>query len=139
MVDANVDLVVPNTDANLREIALQLAQKLLDSTPQLSGNRVSDKSSLLLIGTHDEIDSMLGKLNLLRPELLRNQGTAQVWATKTSRTSVAIVVSVKDAAALQALMRPLPHYGGQSYLIFDGARAIEKGVWPTVPLTYRIN
>jgi aminopeptidase N len=105
----------------------------------LSGTRVSDKSSLLLIGTHDEIDSMLRKLNLTRPKELHNQGTAQVWATKTSRATVAIVVSVKDAAALQALMRPLPHYGGHSYLIFDGARAIEKGVWPTVPLTYRIN
>jgi len=24
----------------------------------------------------------------------------------------------------------LPHYGRQSYLVFDGARAVERGVWP---------
>jgi aminopeptidase N len=29
------------------------------------------------------------------------------------------------------LIRPLPHYGRQSYVIFDGAKAIHRGAWPT--------
>ncbi|MGA8007087.1 MAG: hypothetical protein WCA17_13390, partial [Burkholderiales bacterium] len=40
------------------------------------------------------------------------------------------VVSVRDAAALLALQRPLPHYGAQSYLVFEGAHAVARGVWP---------
>jgi hypothetical protein len=40
------------------------------------------------------------------------------------------VISVRDAEALRALARPLPHYGAQSFLAFQGARAIERGVWP---------
>jgi len=36
---------------------------------------------------------------------------------------------VKDAASLEALIRPLPHYGRQSYIAFDGREAIEKGIW----------
>ena len=36
-----------------------------------------------------------------------------------------------DEAALSALLRPLPHYGRQSFLVFDGRKVIEKGVWPT--------
>jgi hypothetical protein len=39
------------------------------------------------------------------------------------------VVAGQDAAALEALVRPLPHYGGQSWLVFDGAKLLERGVW----------
>ncbi|WP_156797082.1 hypothetical protein [Nitrosomonas sp. Is79A3] len=31
---------------------------------------------------------------------------------------------------LETLIRPLPHYGRQSYIAFDGREAIEKGIWP---------
>ena len=40
------------------------------------------------------------------------------------------VVSARDAESLSALVRPLPHYGRRSYVVFDGAKAIEMGVWP---------
>ena len=39
-------------------------------------------------------------------------------------------------AALAALQRGLPHYGAQSWLVFDGGRAIAKGTWPaSLPVT----
>ncbi len=41
------------------------------------------------------------------------------------------MVSARDADSLAALARPLPHYGRQSYLAFDGAKVIERGVFPT--------
>ena len=31
---------------------------------------------------------------------------------------------------MRALSRPLPHYGAQSYLSFDGAKLVTRGVWP---------
>jgi hypothetical protein len=40
------------------------------------------------------------------------------------------IISGRDAAALNALQRGLPHYGGQSWLVFEQGRAIDKGVWP---------
>jgi hypothetical protein len=53
-----------------------------------------------------------------------------VWtADRKSRTPLA-VVSARDADALRALLRPLPHYGAQSWLVFDGARAVDRGIWP---------
>ena len=39
------------------------------------------------------------------------------------------VVSARDPAALAALERPLPHYGGQSWLLAEGSRVLERGVW----------
>ena len=40
------------------------------------------------------------------------------------------VVSAENLEALRNLLRPLPHYGGQSYLVFEGAQATLHGVWP---------
>jgi hypothetical protein len=40
------------------------------------------------------------------------------------------IISGQDAAALNALQRGLPHYGGQSWLIFEQGRAVGKGIWP---------
>jgi len=39
------------------------------------------------------------------------------------------------------LLRPLPHYGSRSYLVFDGRRAIDNGIRPatTNPLSHRLN
>jgi hypothetical protein len=62
-----------------------------------------------------------------RPLGLGTRGSAQVWTV--NRAAVA-VISGKDAQALQALLRPLPHYAAQSWLVFDGARLLERGVWP---------
>jgi hypothetical protein len=43
------------------------------------------------------------------------------------------VVAARDESALAALARPLPHYGRQSWLAFDGTTAIARGVWPSRP------
>jgi hypothetical protein len=43
------------------------------------------------------------------------------------------VISARDAESLAALVRPLPHYGRRSYVVFEGAKAIEMGVWPARP------
>ena len=40
------------------------------------------------------------------------------------------VVSANDAKALEALARPLPHYGGQSWLVFAGSKSVDRGTWP---------
>jgi len=48
------------------------------------------------------------------------------------------MVSVRDAPSLAALLRPLPHYGRESWLVFEGARAIERGVWPAQPQVWEL-
>jgi hypothetical protein len=65
-----------------------------------------------------------------RPEVVSHKGTAQAWTLARADGASLAIVSAKDAASLEALIRPLPHYGRQSYIAFDGRQAIEKGVWP---------
>jgi hypothetical protein len=92
--------------------------------------RKIEGEALLIVGLHDEVDAVLARLGLApRPAMLAGKGTAQVWTVRESRVPVA-VVSARDEAALAALARPLPHYGAQSWLAFEGARVLERGAWP---------
>jgi aminopeptidase N len=53
-----------------------------------------------------------------------------VWTVQAASGAPLAVVSASDADALRALLRPLPHYGAQSWLRFDGSRLLARGVWP---------
>jgi aminopeptidase N len=87
---------------------------------------------LLIAGVHADVDAALESLRLPpRPDSLHGRGSAQVWTVQDARVSAPIaIISVGDAAALQAIARPLPHYGRQSYLVFEGSTVIDRGVWP---------
>ena len=101
--------------------------------------RQPDGEPLLIIGLHNDVDGVLKQFALPpRPTALAGKGTAQVWTVQGSASPVA-VVSAKDESALEALARPLPHYGAQSYLAFEGARAIERGTWPPVARAVRVS
>ncbi len=90
-----------------------------------------DGEPLLIIGLHADVDAALKRLNLpSRPAEVAGKGTAQVWTIKGSNVAV---ISAKDERSLEALSRPLPHYGSQSWLAFDGARVLERGAWPPAP------
>ena len=71
------------------------------------------------------------------PEQLRNRGSAQVWTAQLPNGKTLLAISARDAASLQALLRPLPHYGRQSWLVFDGAKAIDRGVWEVKAVSWR--
>ena len=112
-------------------VSTALAQRFFES-PYREVQAPSGNEPVLIMGLHEDVDRALARLSLPpRPELLAGKGTAQVWTVQASKTPVA-VISAKDEAALEALARPLPHYGAQSYLAFEGARAIERGIWPSI-------
>ena len=87
---------------------------------------------VLLVGLDADVDAALARLGVPpRPKALAGRGSARVWTVQRSGKAPPVaVVSVRDAAALLELQRPLPHYGAQSYLVFEGARAVRRGVWP---------
>lgn len=96
---------------------------------------------VLVVGIDADVDAALARLGLApRPKALAGRGSARVWTVQdTGALPPVAVVSARDVAALLALRRPLPHYGAQSYLVFDGAHALERGTWPApgrlVPIT----
>ena len=126
--------VAQASDANIA--VNQLAERFFEGKPkqlvlsQLSTAQAS-KMPVLLAGTHAEIDQALTRAGLpARPASLGRKGSAQVW-TIADQAFPITVISAQNAGALKAMQRGLPHYGGQSWLIFDQGRAIDKGIWPS--------
>jgi len=128
-------LLLADADPGLRGAAMALADRLLDSHPESltldNGKKLPGQSPLLLIGRTERVDSLLARLGLpTRPAQLAGKGSAQVWTARTSDGRPYAVVSAQDVPSLQALQRGLPHYGKQSWLVFEAARVQDKGIWP---------
>jgi aminopeptidase N len=128
-------LLLADADAELQAAASALAERLLDSRPESldakAGKALPGDSPLLLIGRSASVDALLARLGLPpRPAEVAGKGSAQVWTARTPDGRPYAVVSARDPAALQALQRGLPHYGKQSWLVFEGTRAQDKGIWP---------
>ena len=141
MVDRTTVTVLLPEDGELRKVAETLASKLQNRSPSL----VPAKDSLppvpaLVIGLEDQVDSWLAREHLPgRPEKVRSKGSAQAWTVSRPDGVTLAVVSAQDMASLTALIRPLPHYGRQSYVIFQGAKSIARGAWPTRMQTVKLN
>ena len=124
-------VIADEGDAALAQAGKSLAARFFERPPRVVSRAAlsSARDPVLLVGTHAAIDATLAHAGLPpRPASLGARGTAQVWTLREGARSVA-VVSARDPAALAALERPLPHYGGQSWLLAEGSRVFERGVW----------
>jgi len=118
---------------DVREAATALAKRLFEAPPQPAAQDALHKGTepVLLIGLHADVDGALAHAGLPpRPTSLAGRGSAQVWTLARDAGPPVAVVSARDADALRALLAPLTHYGAQSWLVFDGRRALDRGVWP---------
>ena len=79
-------------------------------------------------------DNLAGQLAQLRldqsPELPDVAHSAAAWTARRANGAPVLVVSAENAEELGALLRPLPHYGGQSYVLFTAGHAVSRGIWP---------
>jgi aminopeptidase N len=119
----------------LRAAATAVAARVFEVAPREipPGALRNSSTPVLLVGLHAEVDAALAAAGLPpRPPTPGQRGSAQVWTIAGHAEVPVAVVSARDAAALRALLRPLPHYGSQSWLVFDGSRALARGVWPIV-------
>jgi len=139
IVDPRTVTIAASTAETVRSSAADLSRALLDY-PRALGDAATRRgdSPLLVIGLSADVDQFLARADLSgRPQQVGTRGTAQVWTASQPNGKAMAVVSAESVDALRALLRPLPHYGRQSYLIFEGARAVERGVWPTQPAMWR--
>ena len=132
MVNPAAATIVLSDDDATKQIAATLAEKLQRRAPQmLAANQSVPAVPALVIGLHHEIDAWLEARGLpAKPDEVSGKGTAQAWTLNGPEGSALAIVSAQDTASLESLIRPLPHYGRQSYIVFDGRQAVERGVWP---------
>ncbi len=128
-------VLATGSDPGAAEIAAALGGRLLEQAkPVPLGEPTLDRAPVLAIGLETTLAPVFERLKLPGvPEPLAGRGTARVWTAPRQAAPPVLVVAAADAEALAALMRPLPHYGRVSYLVFDGAKAVDQGVWPGGP------
>ena len=125
-------LAFTSQGAELRDVGQRLATRFFEGQPQPLMPDLIKRSPhpVLLIGLHAEVDAVLAANDLPpRPASLGTRGSAQVWTIHQSGSAAVAVISGQDLDALRALLRPLPHYGAQSWLVFEGPRVLERGIW----------
>ena len=141
MVNQATETVLLPKSGEALKVAKNLASKLQHRSPEMITS--TDKHPavpMLVIGLQQQIDAWLMTNNLpARPENVGYKGSAQAWTLSRPNGSTLAIVSARDVASLESLIRPLPHYGRQSYVIFDGRKMIEQGAWPVQVQTVEVN
>ncbi len=140
MLDAQTTLIVPTADPAFRTAASDLATKFLDHPARLGDpDRPPANGPLLVMSRDGDADTWLTRHGFAaRPDAMPTDGTARVWATRSALGLPVVVIIARDAEALGALARPLPHYGRQSWLVVDGQKVMHRGVWPARPQSLAI-
>jgi len=123
--------VVLAAEGAAAETARALAERLMDRKARVvAPDRTDSGQPLALIGTVDAVAPLLRAYQIEAPASLAGRGTGRAWTARSPQGKPVLVVEAADGAALQALARPLPHYGRQSWLVFDGGKVADRGVWP---------
>ena len=126
-------LVQASGAEGVRDAAVALAKRFFEIPPQSTSQGALNQGTepVMMMGLHADVDAALAHAGLPpRPVSLSGRGTAQVWTIAREDGPPVAVASAMDADALRALVGPLPHYGAQSWLVFDGRRVLDRGVWP---------
>ena len=134
-LSAETVLVVATKDEAFAKIAQRLARALLQREPRLYRGDLKDlgDTPAIAIGHAEDIASLRARTDLFdhatEVDGIIDSGTTRAWADRRSDGEAWLFVAADDAASLDAVSRPLPHYRGESYVVFDGAKSIRKGQW----------
>jgi hypothetical protein len=114
--------------------ARELARSFFEASPREVNVAAINESRepVLIAGLHREVDALLASGGLPpRPQLAEQRGSTEVWTVEQmGKHAPVAVVSAQNGEALRAITRALPHYGSQSYLVFEGPKVVARGVWP---------
>jgi aminopeptidase N len=119
-------------DHGIQNAARTLASRLLEHRPRpYSPGTAPGARPLLVVGAAREIMGWLDRHALPAvPGEVSGRGDARVWTFRLASGAPIAVVAADSASALENAIRPLPHYGRQSWLVIDDGRVVERGVWP---------
>jgi len=136
-------LVLATDDMDMARTARQLARRLLQREPRVyQGDfRNPPEAPLLIIGGGEEVAALRGTAGPRHVMDIARMGTARAWTEQRQGRGPELFVAADDVRSLEAVLRPLPHYRNQSYVVFDGPKVTRKGLWPTdaSPLSHRFD
>ena len=122
-------LVLAGKGSGFAHVAQTLAGRLLQRQPTVYEGNLEDLPNIpvLIIGTTNDINDLRARIGSTQIVDVAEAGTARAWIEMPPGAPSMLFVSANDAESLQAVLRPLPHYRSQSYVVFNGSKAIDKG------------
>jgi aminopeptidase N len=133
-ISPRAELLVATSAPQWRAPANALAQRLLESDARPvteAGLLAAPDVPALVIGDADSLRALLPRLGLGDvPPALARQGSARAWTARAANGKTLALVSADDPQALANMQRALPHYGRQSWLVFEADRVVQQGAWP---------
>ncbi|MCG8597333.1 MAG: M1 family peptidase [Kiloniellales bacterium] len=138
-------VLATGADAVARQAAEDLAGRLVRgvaATPTGVEPAAAVNGPLLIVGLESELPETLTAHRVSpMPKALDGRGSARAWTRRRDDGVTALIVAAKDAESLALLLRPLPHYRRYGYVVFEGSKAVDKGVWPAAdsPLVKRFD
>jgi aminopeptidase N len=131
--DDEAPVVVADRGAEARKIARELAARFFERSPRvLEGDQRFPAGAVLVVGTESAVADLLARDELpMQPEDFAGRGTARAWSAQRPGGGTLVVVSARDLSALRAIVTLLPHYGGESFVVFEGRTAQERGLRPS--------
>lgn len=120
--------VLDDGDARLDAAADALVGGWLDTPPQrLAADIAPGRTARMVIGRSADLDRWLARHGLpARPR----DGDVVAWAVRSAAGGTLALVAARDADALTAARRALPHYGQQGWVVIKDGRASARGQWP---------
>ena len=134
-------VVSPGTDSETRQIAEQLASRLLERRTVIqtdTKNPLPSDVPVIFIGTTKNYQHWRQQMNFVANDISQ-AGTARAWVQPGKDNNPVFFIIGETVEALRQVMRPLPHYRNHGFLVFEGRKVVQKGVWPTLdsPLSMR--
>jgi len=131
-----VTTFILSSDSTFRAAAKVLIGRLLREAQVISASKPTNQYApvmgpTLVIGPMDRIAAFSASTQKGGvPEDVK-AGTAAAWVIRTAEGHPVLFVRADSPQSVEDVAGPLPHYGRQSYLSFDGHQATRKGIWPT--------
>jgi hypothetical protein len=133
-------LALPTRDPEMARVARRLARRLLQRDPAVYEGDLRNlpAAPVLVIGAAEDIEGLRALSVTVQALDLAGTSTARAWIERRDGGMPRLFVAADAARSLEAVLRPLPHYRNQSYVVFEGAKVTRKGLWPAraSPLSY---
>jgi aminopeptidase N len=145
LLDASAKTLVLQEDPVSEQLARELAARLFDGSPDfLSSDQIPKTMDvpILVLGSTGQISGLIASLELpVRPAQISGRGSGRAWTARKQNGNAVLFVEADDPETLRAMIRRLPHYRSKSYIVFEGRRAVARGVWSLTdgPLMKRFN
>jgi hypothetical protein len=133
IVAPNAVVAIADTEPDITYAGRDIAARLLEAgwRPSDVDKAMEAKAPLLLVGTALRVADALTRAGLPPPpDQLTDRGTARVWTARYRGDIPLLVVEGQDVEALRQTAAAIRHYGASSYLVFEGSKVIDRGVWP---------